>query len=240
MKSRARSHLFLPARTLAAPLPNWEYHAHSTWSDGRSPLKEMCKAARLKGVKRLIFTEHTEPELVQYRDWFVEYREEVHTMREQFPGMEILAGLEAPVVDFAGNIGLDAVQEREAEFILGAVHTYPGTSVPHSEMPPEEAIRIEFEASLALLSNPRVDAIAHPGGICHLYITPFPMTLFRRIVQEAVLQGVAVELNPAYQDPIEPWLEICREENALISPGSNAHSLAAVGLAWRKLTQALA
>ena len=218
------------------PFPRWEHHVHSVFSDGSSTLAELVEYARTLGITRLIFTEHTEPELTDGVGWFDRYWLEANRLRQQEQGgMEILFGLEVPIIDFDGGLLLEDKMADKAEFILGAVHAYPGYGWTMGTLPPKQAIELEFNGLMSLAENPRIDAIAHPGGVCHKHATPFPMTLFEEVVRKATSNGIAIELNPAYQQPIAPYLEICCRHRALISPGSNAHHLEEIGWAYHEL-----
>ncbi|MEO5376836.1 MAG: PHP domain-containing protein [Magnetococcus sp. DMHC-6] len=229
--------LFLSATELSKPLPAWEYHLHTTFADGRDSVDDMAWYAWQKGVKRLIYTEHTEPELVRHPDWFRKYVEQIEHVQAQFKDrMSIAIGLEVPIIDYNGGLQITPEMLARVEFILGAVHAYPGYGWNDIDLDPNRAIELEYKGLLSLIENPLIDAIAHPGGVCTAYnARPFPMELFEDIVQKATANGIAIELNPAYQKPITPYLEICRRHNALISLGSNAHRSEALGWALQEV-----
>lgn len=219
-----------------APVPAWEYHVHSHFSDGSASVADIVKRARALGLTRLAFTEHTEPGLVQGEGWFDRYWHEVDRLRcQEIGGMEIVIGLEVPIIDYDGGLLMDPDMDDRAEFVLGAVHAYPGHGWRWDNLTPRQAIDLEFKGLMSLAENARVDAIAHPGGICHKYATPFPLSLFEEVVRKATDHGIAIELNPAYHDPMRPYLDVCRRHDALISPGSNVHHPDEMGLAWEVL-----
>ncbi|MEO5348219.1 MAG: PHP domain-containing protein [Magnetococcus sp. YQC-3] len=248
-RSRPRIPFFSASQMGIAPVPKWEYHLHSQFSDGSATLATLIDRARHLGVTRLIFTEHTEPELVDGPGWFARYWQEAARLRQQereerdrhrstlTPHMEVLFGLEVPITDFNGGLLMNRNMAEQAEFILGAVHAYPGYGWTMGTLPAEQAIELEFKGLMALAENPLVDAIAHPGGVCHKHATPFPLSLFEEVVRKATSNSIAIELNPAYQNPLAPYLDICRRHNALISPGSNAHHLEEIGWARRELVK---
>ncbi|MBF0628647.1 MAG: PHP domain-containing protein [Magnetococcales bacterium] len=227
---------FYPADQPMGRLPRWEYHAHSNFSDGSASLVDCIAAARAKGIERLIFTEHTEPELTGGPGWFGRYVESISTLRWAVADeMEVVIGLEVPLVDFSGRLMAAPEMLSGAEFILGAVHALPGHGWNLEGIDPALAIDLEYRGLLTLIDHPMVDAIAHPGGVCNRYVTPFPMELFEAVVRHATACGKAIELNPAYHQPMAPYLEICRRHGVLLSPGSNAHHPHEIGLAWEVL-----
>ncbi|MBF0369673.1 MAG: PHP domain-containing protein [Magnetococcales bacterium] len=228
--------LFIPATPLPAPIPPWEYHAHSNLSDGLADLSDMVDQAINSGLTRLIFTEHTEPDIATESGWFRRYLDQLRALREKHRDRIMIGiGLEVPITDFDGGLLLTSEMAEHVEFILGAVHSYPGHGWDVGTLEPERAVELEYKGLMALAENPQVDAIAHPGGICHLYNTPFPMERFEEVVKKATANGIAIELNPAYQNPMEPYLKILQRHNALISPGSNAHAPFELGRAWKTL-----
>ncbi|MBF0612514.1 MAG: PHP domain-containing protein [Magnetococcales bacterium] len=227
--------LFL-SPNLTSPVPAWEYHLHSNHSDGSATMTALVETALAKGIARLIFTEHTEPDLVGKGDWFRRYADEFYTVRDKFDQqIELILGLEAPALDMEGTLLLTPEMEQEAQFILAAVHAYPGLGWNFRELSPTTAIEIEHKTLLGLFKNPRIDAIAHPGGVCSSYVAPFPMDLFEEIAALAHEKQVAIELNPAYQSPLLPYWQACHRQQTLISPGSNAHHPHQIGRAWQDL-----
>jgi histidinol phosphatase-like PHP family hydrolase len=234
--------MFVPARQLAEHVfPAWEYHVHSTYSDGSAPLPELLQRARQQGITRLIFTEHTETELTEAGEWFTRYWQEIEHLRSGEQAITILCGLEVPITDYAGGLLLDAAMRAKVEFILGAVHAYPGVR-SLTGLGPEALIEREFRGLMALAANPLVDAIAHPGGTCQRLGARLPLQQFAQVVQEATRHGTAIELNPAYHAPLLPYLEICCLHDAWISPGSNVHHPEEIGWAMfnlRKLQKKL-
>ncbi|MBF0183211.1 MAG: PHP domain-containing protein [Magnetococcales bacterium] len=228
-------HLFVAATSLNGQrFPDWEYHVHSTYSDGSASLSELIQVARVQGIKRLIFTEHTEPELTENGNWFARYWQEIEANRQTEKILQIICGLEVPITDYTGGLLIDKEMLDKVEFLLGAVHAYPGTGAGAAKEP-EALIDREFRGLMALAKNPLVDAIAHPGGTCQRLGARFPLALFAEVVQEATRHGVAIELNPAYHAPLAPYLEICCQYHAWISPGSNAHHPEEIGWAAHSL-----
>lgn len=233
---RVANEWFFQADQPIAQLPKWEYHVHSRYSDGSAPLVDGIATARDRGIERLIFTEHTEPELTAGQGWFTDYAETIRMLRWAVADeMEVVIGLEVPLLDFSGRLMATGEMLREAEFILGAVHAYPGHGWDLTGIDPERAIDLEFRSLMTLADHPLIDAIAHPGGVCTRYVTPFPMELFEEVVIRAKARGKAIELNPAYHQPMAPFLKICHKHGVWISPGSNAHNLDEIGSAFQTL-----
>ncbi|MBF0632812.1 MAG: hypothetical protein HQL89_17770 [Magnetococcales bacterium] len=236
---RRKAHLFFTLDATTPTIPAMENHAHSHYSDGSSPLAQVVLTALEQGLTQLIMTEHTEPQLTQGNGWFGDYMREGREIRGMIRGrnLNLVLGLEVPITDFSGGLLWDEAMKGQVECVLGAVHAYPGHGWNLTGLSPEEAIDLEYRGLLALLDNPLIDAIAHPGGVCQRYVTPFPDELFEDVVRRAVEREIAVELNPAYLSPMAPYLDLCRRHGAMISPGSNAHALREIGLARQVLNR---
>ena len=78
-----------------------DFHVHSTFSDGASTLAENVRAARERGLRTLCLVDHVR------RDtrWLPEFTAAVDQYRGQ-PGLHVLAGVEAKILDTAGHLDL--------------------------------------------------------------------------------------------------------------------------------------
>lgn len=146
--------------------------------------------------------------------------------------------METPAVDFVGGLELTAEMEKNAEYILGAAHRYPGMGdIKMSDLDPATAIDLEFKTLMALAVNPRIDAIAHIGATCSKYCGAFPRDLTREVIRTATRHGISVEINPAYHEPLADFVRICIEEDALVTFGSNAHTPDQIGAVHEEIAR---
>nr|CRH06326.1 conserved protein of unknown function [Candidatus Magnetococcus massalia] len=223
-------------------VPKWEFHVHSDHSDGRSDIDAIIREAQEQGLAQLAITEHTEEDLVAGPGWFGIYKADIERARSKLPpGLTLHMGLEVPVMDDHGHLELTEQMWQQCEFILGAVHAYPGFGwFKDHHIEDYDAIEREHRALMGLAGNPMVDAIAHPGGICNRFITPFPWELLEEVIIKAVANGIAIEWNPAYFDDAHTFLSLCEKHNARICLGSNAHAPEQMGSAWQTVERFLA
>jgi len=230
------------ARDLSAAVPRWDCHVHTRYTDGVPDVEAAVCRAIACGLARVIFTEHSEPWQAKYAGWFPDYLRDIDDSRRRHAGeIEIIAGVEAPAVDFDGGLELTDEMARHADFVLGAAHRYPGMGdVKVSDLGAATAIDLEFRTLMALAVNPRVHAIAHLGATCAKYCGPFPADLARDVIRTATAHGVPIEINPEYHQPLAQFLRICIEENALVTLGSNAHTLEQIGTVHSAVAEALA
>jgi histidinol phosphatase-like PHP family hydrolase len=212
-------------------VPRWDCHVHTHYTDGEPSVDAAVLRAIECGLERIIFTEHTEPWQARYAGWFADYLADIRTSQRKYSGqIEIVAGVEAPAIDFDGGLELTDEMVGNAEFILGAAHRYPGMGhVKTGDLGVTAAIDLEFRTLMALAVNPRIHAIAHLGGTCATYCGAFPADLTREVIRTATAHGVPVEINPQYHRPLETFLRLCLEEDAFVTFGSNAHTLDQIG-----------
>ena len=79
-----------------------DFHVHSTFSDdGASTLAENVRAARRRGLRTVCLVDHVR------RDtrWLPEFVAAVDQYRGE-PGLRVLAGVEAKILDAAGHLDL--------------------------------------------------------------------------------------------------------------------------------------
>lgn len=215
----------------SSPIPNWEYHIHTNYTDGQNGVMAMVEHAVSLGLKRLAFTEHTEPWQAKDPDWFRKYIDDIDNAQHHFEGkIELIKGLEAPAIDFEGGLELTDEMIEGVDYILGAAHRYPELGSRRvQDLPADEALELEFCTLQALIKSDLVDCIAHIGATCSKYCGPFPLDLTEEIVKSATEAGKAIEINHRYHYPLEDYLRICIKHDARIVPGTNAHRKENIG-----------
>ncbi len=218
-------------------VPNYDFHIHTNYTDGKATVRQVFEKAIEFGLEAIAFTEHTESWHNSDPEWFSEYCKEILECRKIFKDrIKAYVGIEAPAISFEGALGATNVMIEKAEFILGAAHRYPGIEGRKvSDLGNNEAIDLEFRTLMGLATNPLINSIAHMGGTCSKYCTPFPTHLMREVIRQAVKNTIAIEINPVYHRPLKNFIELCAEENASITLGSNAHGFNDIGMIVRKI-----
>ena len=132
-----------------------------------------------------------------------------------------------------GVFGLIPTWSRQSPDLLRAESTRE-----FSESDPSEAVELEFSLTWAVLANPQVDILGHMFGMCfrRFMVTP-PDDKICALISRAAEFGVAVEINSHYHPNARKMIQWCRDFNALITFGSNAHTLESVGAVMRLLDQ---
>lgn len=234
-RSRKGRTLLIQPETSSA-LPAVDLHLHTNFADGKASIPAMIEAAEERGLAAIAITEHVRSS----SNWLPVFWIKVEQVRASIDGVIVYHGIEAKALDFDGTLDATPEMLERAELVLGAIHRYPdgrGGTCDWAKLSPDEAAEIEYRAALGLARNPQVDVLAHPGGVYERKFGPFPRSYLEEIMATAVRHGVAIEINARYCRDIPGLLALCRQHGALVSLGSDAHSLSEVGLIVTQLRE---
>jgi putative hydrolase len=127
-------------------------HAHSDWSDGGSPIREMAETARDLGHEYLVLTDHS-PRLTVARGLSAERLEQqldvVASLNDDLAPFRILTGIEVDILDDGRLDQTDALLSR-LDLVVASVHS--GLRMPSAEMTPR---------MVAAIANPHTDILGH-------------------------------------------------------------------------------
>lgn len=208
-----------------------DYHMHTTHTDGTATCQEMAQAAAARGISEILLSEHVR----HTSTYFTEFSRQVRMLNVE--GVVAWVGAEAKILDEAGE--LDCATEIAAlcDAIIGSVHSPPASvGASWSKFSQTEALELEFRLALAIVMKSRAQILGHPMG---MYITRFgspPYKQLRALAGACREHGKAFELNARYCLSVAKWLAIAEEADCPVSIGSDAHTLSAVGNAWRTFT----
>jgi len=103
-----------------------DFHVHSTFSsDGASTLAENTATARERGLRTLCLVDHVRQDTA----WVPEFTAAVARYRGQ-PGLRVLAGVEAKILDTCGHLDLPAELDPGVDLVLVADHQVPSAAGP--------------------------------------------------------------------------------------------------------------
>jgi DNA polymerase (family X) len=162
-----------------------DLHCHTTWSDGRTTVEEMARAAQRRGYDYLAICDHT-PAVGAVRgltpDDVRRQSEEIFAANEQLAPFRVLRGIECDILP-DGRLDLPDDVLAELDWVQASVHG--GQRMPRAEM----TKRVEHA-----LRNPSVRCLSHPKG---RYINRRPENALdlERIFAVALEERVALEVN---------------------------------------------
>jgi len=203
-----------------------DLHIHSVWSDGANSIVEIVQEARAKHLKIIAITDHIRRESTYFPDYCTEIR------KMGSSNLQILAGFEAKIRDFEGNLDVSDEVLGMSDLRIGSVHRFP---IGRKLLSPKELGKricqeVELELSIAAIKRRQMDILGHPGGMSLKEFGEFPMKFFREIIVECLHNGIVFELNSTYHaglfGDLRPMLQ---EHNPYVSFGSDAHTLEEIG-----------
>jgi len=204
-----------------------DQHIHSEWTDGKGSIDQIQQCAKEAGLNRIAITDHVR----RTSTYWEAYLRATHALTDQ-SGLSVLAGFEAKIVDYDGNLDIAADCAREADFLIGSVHSLPGPQgfmQPH-QVPHEILEKKEYELSLALIRSRQAPVLGHPGGMSLAVLGKFNKDYMEEIIQTCASQDVAFEINAKYHEPLLEWLlEKLFQYNPPVSLGSDAHDPIEIG-----------
>jgi DNA polymerase (family 10) len=163
-----------------------DLHMHTTWSDGKLSIREMAEAARTRGRKFIVITDHSAYSAIANGlsvERLIAQQEEVRQVdTEMGPDFRVFHGTE---MDIRPDGTLDFPDEvlAKLDFVVASLHY--SLRQERSEI---------TQRLLNAIRNPHVDLIGHPRG--QLIPNREPADLDMDAVFEAARQhGTALEIN---------------------------------------------
>ena len=220
-----------------ANLPRVDSHLHTKWTDGEPAVEDVYAAAVANKLTAILYSEHSRKTSA---DWFPGFAAEVRSMPPS--PCSAFVGTECKVESPDGSVDSVPAITDLCDFVTASVHRFTredGSSIPFAEVDPGDAVDLEYQFTSAAIANPVVDIIGHMFGMSYKrFETPPPDAKFRALISRAAEFGVAVEVNFRYHPNPRQIIDWCRESDALITFGSDAHKVADVGAMTRFLHDA--
>ena len=188
---------------------------HTTASDGKTSVEEMAVAAKRRGYRYILITDHSKAVTVANGLDEKRARENIariHAARKKVKGIKIWAGAE---VDILGDGKLDYPDELLKQFDIVLVSVHSRMTMPAEEM----TARL-----LKALENPYVRILGHPTGRQLLKRDPYSFDI-EKVFAAAQRHGVILELNgnPERLDLCDRHVKLVRDRGMKIVISTDAH-----------------
>ena len=194
-----------------------DLQVHSDHSDGRNSIEEMALKAREMGYQYLAITDHSQSQRqaggLDGRGLLAEFRE-IDALNRKLKNFVVLKGVELDILK-DGSLDLPAEVLRQAEVVLGSVHSHFNLS---REAQTERLIRA-FETGL-------VHIFSHPSA--RLLGEREPIELdWSRLAPVMVKRQIAVEINasPHRMDVNGELAKYLKDQGLVFALGTDAHQL---------------
>jgi DNA polymerase (family X) len=132
-----------------------DLHMHTTYSDGRDPLRRMIEATEALGYEYIAITDHSEhagAARTVTLDQLGRQADEIARLREETPGMAILHGLEVDILP-DGTLDCPDAVLATLDIVLASLHDSAGQDGPTLT-----------RRCLAAIRHPLVSVITHPAN----------------------------------------------------------------------------
>ena len=164
-----------------------DFHMHSTYSDGQDTIEVMVAAAAELGYEYVAITDHSEhagASRTVNTDQLLRQREEIERVRERFPQLTILHGLE---VDIHPDGRLDAADDvlEGLDLVIASLH----------ERAQQDGAALTKRCLIAMY-HPLVNIISHPSNQLVGRRPGYPLD-YDLIYEVAVETGTALEIDGA-------------------------------------------
>lgn len=195
-------------------------HNHTTASDGAHSLREMCDAARERGLGYFGVCDHSRSLQIAHGLSLDEMEEQIRRVErlnadyaEEGVDFRVFAGTEADILSDGSMDYPDELLAR-LDLVVASVHT-------GFRMTEDEATARVVTA----VSNPYVDVLGHPTGRLLLRREGYPLD-HEAVLDACAEHDVAVELNanPWRLDVDWRFVRAATERGVLVSINPDAHS----------------
>jgi putative hydrolase len=234
-----------------------DFHVHSTFSDGASTLAENVGAARDRGLRTLCLVDHVRRDT----GWLPEFTAAVAQLRQQEvlrgqvgplgqegardrPGLRILAGVEAKILDCAGRLDLPSRLDG-IDLVLIADHQFPGDDGPVHPVRVRERLgsgamtAAEAIARLCEATANAARATDRPCMLAHLFsVLPkvgldeamVPGPLLASLASQVAEAGAMIEINEKWECPSARTVAALARTGMPVVAGSDSHHCRDVGV----------
>ncbi|GHV80302.1 putative phosphatase [Spirochaetia bacterium] len=193
-------------------------HTHSVSSGhAYSTVDDLARGARKRGLKGFVLSDHG-PAMPGGPPPY--HFSNLRIIPKKLFGLMFFTGVETNIMDDAGGLDLAPVYCKRLDFVMAGFHEICFAS--HGQT-------VNTQALLAVLANPLVDAVSHPGNPL------FPIDI-EEVVKATAKYGKALEINnssfrirPGCEENCRRVAQLSRQYGSLLSCGSDAHYWRDVG-----------
>ncbi len=164
-----------------------DLHMHSSYSDGQDSVETMLAAAARSGYEYVAITDHSTRAAASRTvslDQLERQRDEIARLREQFPGLVVLHGIEVEILP-DGRLDFDDKVLSTLDIVLASLHERAGQNGAALTRRCLRAIR-----------HPLVNVITHPANRLVGRRAGYPMD-YDSIYAAAAETGTALEIDGA-------------------------------------------
>lgn len=202
-----------------------DLHTHTIASThAYATINEMTEQASALGLFALAITDHARTMPGAPGPF---YFESLGILPKYLKGVRLLAGIEANICDYKGNLDVEPELQNKLDWIVASMHTLTLDGKPSVEKC--------TNAYLQLAKNPNVNVIGHSGSEYYLYD-------YDAVIPQFAKEGKLVEINSSAfrykKDCMGNCIKIaqlCKKYGARICVNTDSHFTHTLGKAYETL-----
>jgi len=185
-----------------------DWHCHTTYTDGRNTVQEMCKQALQNNLRLIAFTDHVRRDLDYDFDMLLK---DIDTARKDFPQLKILSGCEAGIIGTEGSINVTEGVMKKCNIVIASFHDFPFIKKAEYILAMQNMIR-----------NHHVDIWGHPTAKLHTRGIHITEKEADSLIELCKKHKVLIENNTSYPDT--KWFaDRALQKEASVVFSSDAH-----------------
>ena len=193
-------------------------HTHTVLSGHAfSTLSENIAAAKEKGLKGIVMTEHG-PSMLGGAPRFLIGTYGI--VPEYIEGIRIYRGCEANILNEVGELDIPDKYLKKADFVLAAMH---------AECVRPKSIEENTQSMINALKNPNVDALAHPGNPAFAVDIEKVVKYAREYNKYVEINSHSFDFRKGSESVCEEFVKFCMRSKTKICVSSDAHIKYRVG-----------
>jgi putative hydrolase len=214
-----------------------DYHTHTRYSHGKGSILDNVEAARKKGLNQIAISDHGFNHIgigMSLSD--IKFmKEEIRSLNQRFPDIQILMGIEANLISMDGKIDIPEQYLKEFDLILMGFHKAAKPDsvkdgwqlfvrngldklFPFSR---EKLRQTNTHAMIKAIERYPIRIITHPGAKIDIDS--------RELARAAAKMGTALEINASHGYMTVEYAKIALAEGATFVISSDAHVPERVG-----------
>ncbi len=202
-----------------------DLHTHSTYSDGRDALASMVEGCHALGYEYMAITDHSSGSAASRtlaRGDVARQLEEIEELRERYPRMTILHGIEVDILR-DGQLDFEDTLLEQFDIVLASLHD-------HARQDADRLTR----RSLAALRHPLVNVLCHPANQLVGHFEGYRLD-FDALYAAAVETGTALEIDgaPSHMDLDGSRARAAAAAGVTLVIDSDCHRVEALGRQMR-------
>jgi DNA polymerase (family 10) len=192
-------------------------HSHSNWSDGSNTIEEMAIAAKEKGFKYLVISDHSKSAFYAQglsEEKIAAQQQYINELNDKITGFKIFKSIECDILN-DGSLDYSNSILSTFDLVIVSVHS-------NLKMAEEKAMMRLINA----IENPYTTILGHMTGRLLLSRKGYPVD-HKKIIDACAANHVAIELNahPSRLDIDWRHINYALQKNVLISIDPDAHTI---------------